>query len=222
MNNKLLILLAVIIAIGAYYAQKASLHITPPEQQELAQADDHRGHHMPASGEVTTTGKAAIGGDFTLTDQNGAPYTQDNLLGHYSLVFFGFSNCPDMCPTALTTITSALDSLPEDVAARITPVFITVDPERDTQAALAEYASNFHPSLVALTGSKEATDDAAAEFKVFHQKGDPQAEDYMVNHSGYIYVMNPQGEYAKHFAHTTPAQTIAAQMQTLVEQPVGQ
>ena len=157
------------------------------------------------SGEVTQSGQALIGGDFALTTSKGEPYTQENLKGHYSFVFFGFSNCPDMCPTALSTITSALEAAPKDVANQFTPVFISVDPERDTAAKLNEYAANFHPSLIALTGSKDEVKQAADAFKVFFSKADVMQDkdgNYLVNHSGYIYLMGKNGEYLKHFPHT--------------------
>lgn len=206
MNNKLLVLIAAVIAFSAYFAQKTATNIALQAEPQTQ-----------AQGQVTTRGNAAIGGTFTLTDQNGQPYTQQNLKGHYSLVFFGFANCPDMCPTALSNITNALDAMPKELAAHITPVFITVDPERDTQEALKSYTANFHSRLVALTGSKEQTEQATKAFKVFHQIADPSVKDYMVNHSGFIYVMNPQGEYVKHFSFTDSPDTIASEMQALVQ-----
>ncbi|MCH2547614.1 MAG: SCO family protein [Alphaproteobacteria bacterium] len=204
MNNKLLILLAAVIAFGAYFAQKASHSLSPAPS-------------ATAEGEVSTTGNADIGGEFALINQLGEPFTQAHLQNRWSLVFFGFSNCPDMCPTALSTISGAMDIMPEQIAEQITPVFITVDPERDTPEALKDYVTNFHSRMVGLTGSKEATDQAASAFKVYHQVADPAVKDYMVNHSGFIYVMNKNGKYAKHFSHTASPETIATEMQELVK-----
>lgn len=201
MNNKLLILIAVAIAIGAYYAQKASHSISASQQQA----------------EMRSSGTAAIGGEFSLVDQNGNSFTQENLKGHYSLVFFGFANCPDMCPTALTNITQAMELLPEDIASRITPVFITIDPKRDTPEALKDYAANFHPRLIALTGTREQTTQAATAFKVYHQVADPAVEDYMVNHSGFIYIMDEKGNYVQHFSHTTNPEAMAEDLRSLVK-----
>lgn len=200
MNNKLLILIAVVIAIGAYYAQKASHTITASQEQA----------------EVRSTGTAAIGGEFSLIDQNGNGFTHENLKGHYSLVFFGFANCPDMCPTALTNITQAMESLPEGVANRIAPIFITIDPKRDTPEALKAYAANFHPRLIALSGTREQTTQAAGAFKVYHQVADPSVEDYMVNHSGFIYVMDEKGNYVRHFSHTTAPENMAEALRSIV------
>jgi cytochrome oxidase Cu insertion factor (SCO1/SenC/PrrC family) len=203
MNNKLLILIAVVIAIGAYYAQKASHTITASQEQQK-------------QAEVQSSGTAAIGGEFSLIDQNGNTFTHENLKGHYSLVFFGFANCPDMCPTALTSITQAMELLPEDTANRITPVFITIDPKRDTPEALKAYAANFHPRLTALSGTREQTMQAATAFKVYHQVADPSVEDYMVNHSGFIYVMDEQGNYVRHFSHTTAPDAMAEDLRSTV------
>ncbi|MGB1540234.1 MAG: SCO family protein [Rickettsiales bacterium] len=163
-------------------------------------------------------GRADIGGNFTLTDSNGNAYSSDALLGQYSLVFFGFTHCPDMCPTGLTTITDALDALPEGLLEQITPVFITVDPKRDTPERMAKYATHFHPKLVSLTGSEDAIQSVAKAYKAFYksaQTSDDQ-KDYMVNHSGFIYLMGPKGHYRKHFAHNADpdemAKTIAEVM----------
>lgn len=201
MNNKLLILIAVAIAIGAYYAQKASHSISVNQQQA----------------EMRSSGTAAIGGAFSLIDQNGNGFTQENLKGHYSLVFFGFANCPDMCPTALTSITQAMELLPEEIASRITPVFITIDPKRDTPESLKDYAANFHPRLIALTGTREQTTQAATAFKVYHQVADPAVEDYMVNHSGFIYVMDEKGNYVQHFSHTAAPEAMAEDLRSIVK-----
>lgn len=221
MNAKLVI--TIIIVLAAIYA--GTVFMNQPYGTEEATnteaAHDHAAHdhaeHMPATQPVKTSGAALIGGEFALTDQHNASYTHEDLNGQYSLVFFGFTHCPDMCPTALSNITLALDAMPVETAEKIVPILITVDPERDTPEVMKAYAENFHPSLVALSGSPERIAQAATSFKVFHQIADPSVEDYMVNHSGYIYVMNPQGEYESHFNHTTPPEEIAAKMQQLVQ-----
>lgn len=168
---------------------------------------------------VESSGQALIGGNFALQTAHGKPYTQENLKGHYSLVFFGFSNCPDMCPTALSAVTATLEALPESVATQITPVFISVDPTRDTPEALAKYAENFHPSLVSLTGTPEAVKEAADAFKVFFSKADvmkDQDGNYMVNHSGYLYLMDTNGAYLKHFPHTVTPEELGIALQQAV------
>lgn len=157
-------------------------------------------------------GTAQIGGTFTLTDNTGKVVTEKALLGKHSLVFFGFTHCPDICPTALLTITNALNQL-EDRAAGILPVFITVDPERDTPQVMAEYKKHFHPSLLALTGTLEQTRVAQDAYKVYASKSPPTGgggEGYTVDHSGYIYLMSPEGQYLAHFAHSISDADLAA------------
>ena len=200
MNANLII--TIVIVLAAIYAGTKYMALAPVE--------------VPPHPETATSGGPAIGGAFTLVDQSGAPYTEKNLRGHYSLVFFGFSHCPDMCPTALANITAALDSMLPKAAEKITPVLITVDPERDTPEVLKAYAANFHPRLVALTGTEEQTEQAASAFKVYHQVSDPSVDDYMVNHSGFIYVMGPDGEYIKHFTHTTAPESMAIELEQIV------
>lgn len=160
-----------------------------------------------ASERVTHNGNAMIGGAFNLIDVEGKPVTQERLLGQHSLVFFGFTHCPDVCPTALQTISQVLDdsgSLGESVL----PVFITVDPERDTPMLMKEYMANFHPRILGLTGTKEQTDAAAKAYKVYHQKDGSDRDDYMIGHSGFMYLMSPKGDYITHFTHEDNAEDI--------------
>lgn len=154
----------------------------------------------------TGSGQAAIGGRFSLTDNHGNPYTDQNLKGHYSLIFFGFTHCPDICPTALSAITGALDSLYHPISRKITPVFITVDPARDTPEKLTEYIHNFHPRMVALTGSEADIEALSRAYKNYYEKEAETGEDqYMMSHSGYIYLMDKNGVYLTHFqAQVTP------------------
>lgn len=164
--------------------------------------------HAPASS-PTTSGEATIGGNFTLTDTDGKPFTNELLKGKYSLVFFGFTRCPAICPTALSGITQALNLLGAD-AAKVTPVFVTVDPERDTPEVMKEYATHFHPSLVALTGTPEQVTQAEQAYKVYASKQPLEgSEDYTMDHSGYIYLMDKNGRYAAHFAHDIAPEDLA-------------
>jgi cytochrome oxidase Cu insertion factor (SCO1/SenC/PrrC family) len=158
-----------------------------------------------------------IGGSFALTDQFGKPRTDADFRGHYMLVFFGFTNCPDICPVELQTISDALDQLDAKQAANVTPIFITVDPERDTPEALRAYVANFHPSLVALTGSVESIGAVAKAYRVYYAKAtgtnapnDPSA--YILDHTAVVYLMGPQGEYVTHFSPGTTAQDMAADL----------
>jgi cytochrome oxidase Cu insertion factor (SCO1/SenC/PrrC family) len=158
-----------------------------------------------------------IGGPFALTDQFGKPRTDADFRGRYMLVFFGFTNCPDICPTELQTISDALDQLDAKQAANVTPIFITVDPERDRPEALRTYVANFHPRLVALTGSVESIGAVAKSYRVFYAKAtgtnapsDPAA--YILDHTAVVYLMGPSGEYVTHFSPGTTAQDMAADL----------
>ncbi len=162
------------------------------------------------SGPSLSTGRAAIGGPFTLTDATGRRRTEKDFAGKPMLVYFGFTNCPDICPSGLQTLTVALDKL-GDKAERLTPLFITIDPERDTPQTLAAYIKSFHPRIQALSGSVEDVQAAIKTYRVYAVKV-PDASDpkrYNIDHSSFFYLMNAEGRYVKHFPHSTDAGTLA-------------
>lgn len=171
----------------------------------------------PKTGGVTVTGKAAVGGPFTLVDHTGKPVTEKDFLGRYMLVFFGFRNCPDICPAGLQTMAAALDALGPK-AERVTPVFITLDPERDTPERLAEYVASFHPRLVGLTGSRDEVDRAAKAYRVYFKKNESGAApgEYSLDHTSIIYLMDPQGNFVAPFAHGTSAARMAERLNELL------
>ena len=158
--------------------------------------------------------QALVGGPFELVDQDGNVRRDSDFRGGYMLVFFGYTYCPDVCPTTLHDITLALDSLDEAVARRIQPIYITVDPARDTVAAMKAYVANFHPRLVALTGSDDQIAAAAKAYRVYYAKAG-EGDDYLVDHTAFIYLMDPEGRYASHFSHTTGAEDLAAALAAL-------
>jgi len=155
---------------------------------------------------VETSGKALIGGPFTLTDQTGKTVTDQDFRGRYMLVFFGFTHCPDICPAELQVMSATLDDLGPK-AAQVVPVFITLDPERDTQAVVGDYVKNFAPGFVGLTGSPEAIAEAAKAYRVAYSKfqEDKTTGDYSIDHSTLVYFMGLDGNYITHFAYGTPA-----------------
>jgi protein SCO1/2 len=160
---------------------------------------------------------STVGGPFALTDQFGRLRSDADFRGQYMLVFFGFTNCPDICPVELQTMSDALDQLDAKQAAKVTPIFITVDPARDTPDALRSYVANFHPRLVALTGSADAIGTVAKSYRVFYAKAtgadapsDPAA--YIMDHSAIVYLMGPKGEYVTHFSPGTSAQAMAEEL----------
>jgi protein SCO1 len=164
----------------------------------------------PGPPPVETSGTALIGGPFTLIDQNGRTVTDRDFPGRYKLVFFGFTHCPDICPAELQVMAAALDQL-GDKADKVVPIFITVDPERDTPQVMSDFVKNFGSRLVGLTGSPEAVAAAAKAYRVAYTKvDDPRsANGYTVDHSALVYLMSPDGEYLDHFAYGTSAATIA-------------
>lgn len=163
-------------------------------------------------GTVTSTGTADIGGPFTLIDQAGEPRSDQDFRGSFMLIYFGYTFCPDFCPSSLSVMTRALDQLAEqdpEVAASVVPILISIDPERDTVEALAAYAPHFHDRLVALTGSPEAIADAAKGYRVYYAKADSDdASEYLVDHSTFTYLMDRDGRYVTHFAHNASPEDI--------------
>jgi cytochrome oxidase Cu insertion factor (SCO1/SenC/PrrC family) len=147
----------------------------------------------------TSAGEALIGGPFTLTDQHGKEVTEKDFAGRYMLIYFGYTFCPDICPTSLTVMAAALDRLPQQQAEQVVPVFITVDPARDTVEQLAAYAPLFHPRLVALTGSEDEVREAARAWRVYYHVPDEEGDAYLVDHSTFVYLMGPDGSYRTHF-----------------------
>ena len=163
-------------------------------------------------GPVTTRGVALVGGPFTLTDQQGKVRSDREFRGKYLLVFFGYTNCPDICPTSLQGMSEALDALGPD-AAKVQPIFITVDPKRDRPALLKDYAASFHPRLIALTGSVGAVAKVAKAYRVYYAKsGDKSGDSYLMNHSTFIYLMGPDGKFLANFTHNTEPKKIAARI----------
>jgi protein SCO1 len=155
---------------------------------------------------VETTGKALIGGPFTLVDQTGRTVTDQDFRGRYMLVFFGFTHCPDVCPAELQVMSASLDELGPK-ADEIVPIFITLDPERDTQEAMGAFVKNFGSRFVGLTGSPEAIAAAADAYRVAYAKiqEDTRKPDYSIDHSGLVYLMGKDGEYITQFPYGTPA-----------------
>lgn len=147
---------------------------------------------------------------FALQGVNGREVGNDSYLGRWSLVFFGYTRCPDFCPTALITAGGVLDDLGPD-ADQIRVTFITVDPERDTASVLAAYLESFDPRIAALTGSPEQVAAAAKAFKVFFRKrGEPGAAGYSIDHTAAFWLLGPDGRPAEVFGYDIAAAALAA------------
>lgn len=166
-----------------------------------------------SSGEVATSGKALIGGAFSLIDQNGHRVTDQDFRGRYLLVFFGYTFCPDVCPAALQVITAALDQLGAD-GEKITPVLITIDPDRDTPEKMGAYVRSFHPRMLGLTGSPEEVGAAIKAYRVYAKKvpDERNGADYTLDHSSIVYLMGPNGNLVTFSSEITKADVLAAQL----------
>jgi protein SCO1/2 len=159
---------------------------------------------------------AAIGGPFTLTDQDGRPATERDFSGRYRIVYFGFTHCPDVCPTDLAVIGQALrrfEKSDPERAARVTPIFVSVDPERDTPPVLKEYVAAFHPRLIGLTGTPRQIAAMAKSYGAYYGKEEPgPGGGYNVNHSRLAELIGPNGEPIALLPYEKGAQALAAEL----------
>lgn len=165
---------------------------------------------------VNTSGESLIGGPFILTDQDGNIVTQEDLLGHWSIFFFGYTSCPDICPPTLQNITLALNQLGER-GNKIIPYFISVDPWRDTKEIMAEYVSYFHPNLVGLNGTPQQIEAMTSAYRIFYSpKNKPTTKDYVVEHSSLLYLLGPDGRFVTHFNHSTSIEELAGKLANIL------
>ena len=153
------------------------------------------------------SGRAAVGGPFALADPAGKVRSLAEFRGKLVLVYFGYTQCPDVCPTDLARIAAMLAALGDDAQA-IQPLFITLDPARDTPSVLREYAAGFHPRLVALRGSEEETRRVATSYKVFYEKV-PQPRGYLIDHMPLTFLLDREGQYVAFFPPGTPPERMA-------------
>ena len=150
----------------------------------------------------------SLGGDFSLIDHTGKPVTNSDFKGEFLLVYFGYTFCPDACPTELQRMTEVLNAL-GPLADKVRPIFITIDPERDTVKVLADYVGNFHPRFIGLSGSVQQVRAAAKAYGVYYGKvsrtgasaADTADSDYLMNHSAFVYLMGPDGKMRDIFLH---------------------
>jgi protein SCO1/2 len=147
---------------------------------------------------VITTGEPDIGGAFSLIDQDGGRRSDGDFRGRHMLVFFGFTYCPDICPTTLSILSAALNDI-GPLADDIAPIFISVDPDRDTPEILKPYLSAFGSEFVGLTGTKEEVDVAVAAYRAFYQMSGGDNDDYLVDHTTIIYLMDADGKFVTNY-----------------------
>ncbi len=160
--------------------------------------------------EPLVSGRASIGGPFSLIDQTAKRVTDKDFAGRYMLVFFGFTNCPDICPAGLQVMSAALEKLGSR-ADDVTPIFITLDPTQDTPQKLESYVKSFHPRLVALTGSESEVSSVAKAYRVFYQKvpDEKDSSRYGIDHSAIYYLMGKDGALVAPIPYTTDVDALA-------------
>lgn len=178
------------------------------------------GFEPARSGAIVATSEAALGGPFTLVDGDGKTVTNADFRGRFMLIYFGYGFCPDVCLTELQAMGQALDMLEPKAAKQITPVFITVDPARDTPASLKSFVRAFHPRLVGLSGTPEQTAAIAKAFRVYYRLGQPSkpgAGDYLVDHTSFFYLIGPDGGFRVVLRGGVGAEAIARALEQLVK-----
>lgn len=162
----------------------------------------HASDNSPALGRTEVSGTALIGGPFRLVDQSGVERSSASFHGRFMLIYFGYTNCPDVCPTTLSLMADALDKLGPK-ADRVVPIFVTIDPERDTPAKLKPYVASFGPRFVGLTGDLPTIKKVAALYRVYVKKQPLSGGGYGMDHSGVIYLMGPDGKFAAYWDDTS-------------------
>jgi len=170
-----------------------------------------KGDQVPQLGRNVITGQIAIGGPYALTDQDGKPRASTDFGGKYQLIYFGYTFCPDVCPTTLALMAAALDRLGADKD-RIVPVFITIDPERDTPDAIKKYVAAFGPQFIGLTGTSEQIAKVEKEFRVYAKKGPVENGTYAMDHSSVMYLMSPNGKLLSFFDEAITPEDLAQKL----------
>jgi protein SCO1/2 len=207
-STALLLLAVAGIWAHAWFTHAPGQSVADAFGQRLAQVF---GHDMPvpsAAGGVQLPPGISLGGAFSLTRQDGVAVTERDYADRFLLVYFGFTYCPDICPTELGRIADVMDSL-GPAAERVTPVFITIDPARDTTEQLADYVSRFHPKMQGLTGTAEQISAVARQFRVFYARAQSaNSTEYLMDHSSFIYLVGPDHQVRTLFRPDTAVETM--------------
>ena len=166
------------------------------------------------SRKTQSSGTLAIGGSFTAVNQHGDVVSDKTYQGKYVLIFFGYTFCPDVCPTTLSTFTTVMDLLGPD-AAKVQPIFVTIDPLRDTPEHLKEYLTHFHKSFTGLTGNTQQIENVKKVFRIYaakSQQDEKDPDDYLMDHSSVSYLMGPDGKFLTFFSYGLEAEVIATKL----------
>lgn len=185
----------------------------------LAARDQGQGDTVVRPAAVRVSGEADIGGPFTLVDHTGATVTEQTYRGRPMLIYFGYTYCPDICPYSLQLLAIALDQMPEEERAQFQPILITVDPERDTVEAMAQYVTSnaFPDGLIGLTGSQEQVAAAAQAYRVAYRRAG-EGDDYLMDHSSIVYLMNSEGRFVDIFTDGFDPAMAAQRLQDFLEE----
>lgn len=164
-------------------------------------------------------GKAKVGGPFDLIDQDGNRFTSEDLLGKYALVYFGFTHCPDICPDELDKMAVMIDLVKNKCGNVLRPIFITCDPARDTPAVTKEYLHEFHPDIIGLTGEYENIKQTCKAYRVYFSTPPnvTPGQDYLVDHSIYFYLMDPEGDFVEAIGRNFTAEEAAKVIQSHIK-----
>jgi len=171
----------------------------------------HAAEEFAPTNRIVTVGVPKVGGPFVLLDQNGETRTDRDFRGRWMLIYFGYTNCPDVCPTSLALMSDVMTRL-GGRAPRVVPIFITVDPDRDTPQVMKQYLASFGPKFVGLTGPKSHIASAASEYRVYVARRPAKDGGYAVDHSNVIYLMDPAGKFAANYDNSQGPEEIAADL----------
>lgn len=193
----LLLLIATGTGITFYYDNEKKRHI-----EELKTVSS-------AVKEGPSVGTAAIGGPFTLVNHDGKSVSEKDFVGKWTLIYFGFTHCPDICPDELQKLAAAIDKIKGKAGMDVVPVFISVDPERDTVEQVCDYVKEFHSDLVGLTGTADQIRQVARAYRVYYMKTEEEGSDYLVDHSIVMYLMDPSMKFVKFFGKNYDVDALA-------------
>ena len=175
----------------------------------------YQSEQVPQLGRVVSTGKLDVGGPFRLTDQNGQPRSDADFRGKYMLIYFGYSFCPDVCPTTLAVMAQALEKL-GNKSRQVAPILITIDPERDTPKVLEDYVKAFGPSFVGLTGSADEIKAVEKKYRVYAVKKPLEGGNYGMDHSSVIYLMGPDGKLVSFYDEAISPDDLAKELKSKI------
>lgn len=167
---------------------------------------------------IKSYGKPALGGDFELVDQDSNLRSNKDFLGKWVLIYFGFTHCPDICPEEMEKMGSVVDNIGRNSRVPdLQPIFISIDPDRDTPEAVKKYISDFHPNMIGLTGNHEQVDTASRAFRVYYSEGPKdEDDDYIVDHTVIMYLLSPDGDFCEYFGQNKSAGEMTSSITALM------